>query len=320
MPRKTPVSTADLSIGKRLAHLRMDAQFSREELAVRAGLSPGLIARVELGRMPLRYSDGKVLLRALSPSGLAWPDLRPVNPLWLTEGMEPATVDWPLVLPQIQHLGVDFSASYCHVIKSNRDLIIRLVQDPTTVKLPESWLAAYCNSWENLHLKAKAFQQDAAIVERLLRASCEQLASASTVARGILHDYRAALAEPVVIPRRWNAEQKSSNLVLTHDSEDRNIATMQMRELLGKVRKLTSARGMKVKLAAALHAPLPRISEWLSGKYAPSGQTTLRLLQWVEQQEREQTKSPGSATTQPRLKTRPQKSHEKDSESGPPKG
>jgi transcriptional regulator with XRE-family HTH domain len=60
-----------------------------------------------------------------------------------------------------------------------------------------------------------------------------------------------------------------------------------MKALLDKVRKLSEPSGMKAKLAAGLGVPQARVSEWLSGKYDPSGETTLKLLHWVEQQERQ---------------------------------
>ncbi len=312
MPRKNPVTATDIAIGKRLAHRRMEEQFSREELASNSGLSAGIITRVELGRMPLRYVDGKRLLRALSLlETKVWPDIRPINPLWLAEGMEPETVDWPLLLPQTQHLGVSFSASFSHVIQLHRALIIRLVQDPTTVQLPESWLRAYADHWDTLNLKAHVLHHDTAIVERLLRTSAEKLAPASTLARGILDDYHTALAEPLMIPRLWQANRTFSKQVLTAESEKRNVPAMKMRELLRKVRAMTSSKGDKAKLADALSVPLSRVSEWLSGKYEPNGETTLRLLQWVEQQERQQNEGVGSASTPPTPKAQPKESNEK---------
>ncbi|HEX5218247.1 MAG TPA: helix-turn-helix transcriptional regulator [Verrucomicrobiae bacterium] len=59
-----------------------------------------------------------------------------------------------------------------------------------------------------------------------------------------------------------------------------------MPALLGRLNKATAAFGMKSKLAKYMGVPLPNVSQWLSGEREPSGETTLRLLHWVEQQER----------------------------------
>ncbi len=81
----------------------------------------------------------------------------------------------------------------------------------------------------------------------------------------------------------------ASQKPLTPTSNIRNTPSEMksaLKSLLDKVRKFTEPTGMKAKLAADLKVPQARVSEWLSGKHDPSGETTLRLLQWVEQRER----------------------------------
>ena len=56
-------------------------------------------------------------------------------------------------------------------------------------------------------------------------------------------------------------------------------------QLLNDLRRLTSAPGMKAKLAAHLKVPEARVYEWLKGTYTPSGEITLALLNWVRAQE-----------------------------------
>jgi transcriptional regulator with XRE-family HTH domain len=76
---------------------------------------------------------------------------------------------------------------------------------------------------------------------------------------------------------------------LTTTSEIRKVEDVksEIEKLLARVRGLVSAKGMKAKLAATLGVPQSRLSEWLGGTCEPSGETTLRLLKWVEQQERQ---------------------------------
>jgi TorA maturation chaperone TorD len=33
--------------------------------------------------------------------------------------------------------------------------------------------------------------------------------------------------------------------------------------------------------------PPPKVSQWLAGDHEPGGETTLRMLQWLQQQERQ---------------------------------
>ena len=84
-----------------------------------------------------------------------------------------------------------------------------------------------------------------------------------------------------------------------------------MASLLDRLNKATSQRGMKSKLAKVMGVPLSNVSQWLSGEREPGGETTLRLLHWVEQQER-QPNALGSANNTAKGKTQVRKSsHEK---------
>lgn len=321
MPRKNPLSELDQGIARRLVELRKRTGLSRDQLAARLTWPPHFLARIELARMPLRYADGKTLLRALLLRRRIEPVLRPINPLWLVESLEPKEVDWPLVLPEIRDLGLDPSAAFSYVVQLHRDLIIQLVNDPTSVELPDSWLPAYYLHWDQLSCMTHTLREDAAIVEHLLRTSAEKLAPSSKVARRTLDDYRATILEPIAIPRRWKGLEIFKRQVLTEHSEYCKSPSMQSKllALLDRVKRLTLCRGMKAALASAINVQQPRISEWLAGKYEPSGETTLKLLHWVEQQEAKQQQSPGSVQPPPGPKTQLGNLNEKKTKSSPRK-
>ena len=97
MTRKTPISAVDLAISKRLGQARKGINLSRHNLAIRSGVSIGVITRVELGRSPLRYKDARRILRTLDREFCS--ETTPINPLWLAEGIEPTRVNWPFLLP-----------------------------------------------------------------------------------------------------------------------------------------------------------------------------------------------------------------------------
>jgi transcriptional regulator with XRE-family HTH domain len=58
-------------------------------------------------------------------------------------------------------------------------------------------------------------------------------------------------------------------------------------KLIQRLKRATEARGSKSELAAWLGVHRQSVTDWLSGKQEPGGETTLKLLQWVEQQERQ---------------------------------
>jgi transcriptional regulator with XRE-family HTH domain len=60
----------------------------------------------------------------------------------------------------------------------------------------------------------------------------------------------------------------------------------QLKNLLADLNRLTKESGKKTELADFLGAPLTSVSRWLSGEREPGGETTLKMLRWVQQQER----------------------------------
>ncbi len=91
--------------------------------------------------------------------------------------------------------------------------------------------------------------------------------------------------------RAWSAQllaPKSEISGLTQESEFRKVETVksELQDLLDRVQKLTEPKGMKAQLAKYLGVPQSRVSEWLSGKYAPAGEIALKLLKWANQNEK----------------------------------
>ena len=113
-------------------------------------------------------------------------------------------------------------------------------------------------------------------------------------------------------------EKESSKQVLTCITPQSNVAPMQSEilKVIQRLRKATAPRGKKAELARFMDVDPPRVSEWLSNSKKPSGETTLRLLHWVEQQERQQNKGSGSVDPRPEPKTQSKASNEKKPKSG----
>lgn len=87
--------------------------------------------------------------------------------------------------------------------------------------------------------------------------------------------------------------------------------------LLKRLNQATAERGKKSLLAKQFGLPLASISQWLSGDREPSGETTLRLLEWVLAEEAQQNKNRSSESTPLRRKTRSTKSSYEKRKSSP---
>jgi hypothetical protein len=102
--------------------------------------------------------------------------------------------------------------------------------------------------------------------------------------------------------------QHTKQIILTPITGPGKTEPMQsgLDGLRRRLRTATQGKGKKTELAKFLGVKPPRISEWLSDR-EPGGETTLRLLQWVEREEAKQ-KSPASVDALEGAKTRLRKS------------
>jgi len=64
--------------------------------------------------------------------------------------------------------------------------------------------------------------------------------------------------------------------------------TTYLNQLLDRVEELTSARGERKAMALDLGIPPQKLNDWLSGRFKPEGEATLRLLRWVTARELKQ--------------------------------
>jgi transcriptional regulator with XRE-family HTH domain len=74
-----------------------------------------------------------------------------------------------------------------------------------------------------------------------------------------------------------------------------------LKALLSRVKRASSARGKKTELAKYLGVSHVSVSQWLSGRFAPNGEVTLQMLAWVLAEEAKQN-APGGASNTARSK------------------
>jgi len=80
---------------------------------------------------------------------------------------------------------------------------------------------------------------------------------------------------------------KNHDLTSGGDSLTSKSVKPVLPKLIQRLNRATEARGSKVALAKWLGVHRQSVTDWLSEKVEPGGEITLRLLQWVEQQERQ---------------------------------
>lgn len=79
---------------------------------------------------------------------------------------------------------------------------------------------------------------------------------------------------------------KDFNLTETESDNKTGAVKELLPTLRARLNKLTESAGKKTELAEFLGAPLASVSRWLSGNREPGGEVALKMLHWVELQER----------------------------------
>jgi DNA-binding transcriptional regulator YiaG len=162
------------------------------------------------------------------------------------------------------------------------------------------WLAALPDGKVNDFLN-DVFRRAAQVVARYPRDDDE-----AAIQRRLDEVYR--IEEKRRFPSSPPDEQRK---VLTDVTPERNLSGMtEIAFLLQRLKRaLEGVR--KGDLARSLKVPLPRVSEWLSGRVMPSGETALRLLHWVEQREQKLNALGSASNTTKGKATRRKVVHEK---------
>lgn len=79
----------------------------------------------------------------------------------------------------------------------------------------------------------------------------------------------------------------NTRLTIKADSLTNTSVQPILPKLIQRLKRATEARGSKSELAKWLGVHRQSVTDWLSGKQKPGGEITLKLLQWVEQKERQ---------------------------------
>jgi len=271
------VDQNEREIAKRVRMVRFHSQLSKPAFAKALGVSLDRIASVEYGRTPLVVSVADKISATFD-----------INLIWLAHGkgrMKPCAGLISTLSPEI----------------NDSELLSKAVT-------PE--FEARARGREDFYFFAlsaimagEATAKDEASVARIaegLRSHFDELFS-ELPQPGKLKLLAVLVRTLAKFERDWelgNHRNPGENIVrqpkppkkeLTKVSESVNVAGVKPKlpSLLKRLETSTCQRGKKSELANFLGVSLVQVSQWLSGDREPGGETTLRLLQWVEQQERQ---------------------------------
>lgn len=309
MPRKHPLPARQLEIGQRFRAIRQELRWSRSDLQCLACIDAATCRNIEDGRAPLRYNTARRLLIFADKSAL-----------WLATGQGMQQSDIPL--PTLKDMNLPEDSLFIDVF----DSYLRPHWIVGGELLPKAAKSSYLTRWmlaAKLGFRARdqwlprvPDSQLAPFTRQLVQAAEHVLSQYPDASPSTILEHRTALA---AIDAE-HEQRRNEKRVLTHIRLSENIAPVQdpMPRFRDRLRRATAARGNKAALAKFIGVSLSSISDWLAGRKEPSGESTLKLLHWVEQQEAQQ-QSPGSVSPLPGPKTQVRKSYEKKSKSGPPK-
>jgi hypothetical protein len=91
-------------------------------------------------------------------------------------------------------------------------------------------------------------------------------------------------------------------------------ATPRLAKLLDRIERVCAN---KSELARRLEVSPTHIQKWVTAReYAPGGEITLAMLEWVQAEEAKQKRRPGRVSPRPEPKTQPRKSSYEKPKSG----
>jgi transcriptional regulator with XRE-family HTH domain len=285
VPRINPISKQDRDVAARVKEFRRGCKCTRAYLAAQIGVAGAAITRIELGRVPLRYELARQIFSILK-----------INPLWAAIGKGEPNDYTPL--PTSLELNVPENTAFSDVFAT---------------RLSKTFLNEKADSESQIALRHQRGKLAAKLIERHF----------VDVPDGKVGDFERAVDRFIIgwfsgnrendptrklqrriwykelatsIQARMDAEKENANASrLTDTATYGNLTKVkaQLPSLLGRLNRATKESGKMSALADFLgkgtghKVPLASVSRWLSGKREPGGEITLKLLNWVELQERQ---------------------------------
>ena len=181
----------------------------------------------------------------------------------------------------------DFAAK----LQISRNYLANIEAGRTPIKLGTAWRACQLLNIHPGHLIAWGTNLRGPFPELTPDLAARAAALVQAVGQADFIDSWAAVRDvlfppgPPVPGQNIAGEEKKEltegKLSINNDDVKPNIEA-----LIARLRKATTQRGQKAALAKFLGVHRVQVSQWLAGKPEPSGDITLKMLHWVEHQER----------------------------------
>ncbi|MEI9863029.1 MAG: hypothetical protein WDN00_00415 [Limisphaerales bacterium] len=241
-------------IGSRLRAFREALQIPRTKFALTIGFGGERIASYETGRVPLPYEVARSVMKHYR-----------INLLWLAtnEGMPRLPITFENEKSELAKPRALFSEFFD----------THLAADLQNKKHGIGRALVLCEEWLSERL--------AILGDESIHASVKE----SVVKQLEPFIYKANAKLPRGLPIAIGTDREI-NLTKEVTSLTSNSVTPVLPKLIKRLNDATKNRGSKSALAEWLGVHRQSVTDWLSGKQEPGGEITLRLLQWVEQQER----------------------------------
>lgn len=286
VPKSYDIPASEKAIGRRLREFRLVLGLSQAAFARRAGLDAALLASYEHGRSRLNYSVAWKVLTAfqLNPECLAIPNGRYFPPVSVPTPEELKIGErTPFSTVYAKHLAPLVSSALA-------DWSSKGPPEPTPLRVPDT------SPRGRVALDAKLSAWLRRYVETVPDACLEKFADGvyqhgTQLARSLPRDTKEVWERRLSEMEKLRAQQVETKItakavdMITLASNSGDVQD-EVGKLRRRLKRATRPYGKKAELARLLGVAMPRISDWLSGKKEPGGETALRLLRWVEQQER----------------------------------
>ena len=277
-------------ICSRVRHIRESIKLSQAKLSKTLGTKRNVLAGIEYARSPLRFG---VAIKLASFSGF--------NPKWIAEGMGPKQLPFKIsdkLMAEIPSKCL-FSEAWQRWLKplfdeaseESRDWIESKPEGNSLTKTDVTVGGVAGVGFIGADTVLGFFTTDLGTILKvvpphLFQSFYAQVSSA----------WRDFVATNIAEIHEWGARRESSIKKELADSEtssklpDMKAQLPSLRERLNRATKESgkmSALADFLGKATGQKVPLASVSRWLSGKREPGGEITLKLLRWVEQQERQ---------------------------------
>ena len=287
-----------MQIARRLRAFREYLQISRTAFSLAIGIGSERLASYEAGRVALKYE----VFAAISKKYF-------IRPWWLATGETAIRDEEPF----------DDSAFAGKIGPKDRfiDVFDSVLRDPLGSDVYEAGLEAnkFAQKLEDL-LKRKLPEPPLTPAQR------HHFQRTQGMLELLVQHYAGLIGEQKQVNQLTQAHESLSkgwqkkDLTTCYAWRKYEPVKSPMKVLLGRVALATKARGKKAALAKFLHIPPPRVSEWLHGAGEPSGEITLRLLEWVTAEEAQQKEPPGGVKSSTGGKTHLPKEQNANRKSG----